>query len=133
MREKKGVKSMTLDILNKVIKENNIPKDVHLLSDSGWECDPTEMDGIFYHRGSNTIVFTQRGTNSKYEQSDEWEILYDPELKKLEGLEVYPVTTSRDYDVTEAFKKAIKKAGDFENYYGIHEKDIKPYLQIHRD
>ena len=49
MREKEGVKSMTLDILNKVIKENNIPKDVHLLSDSGWECDPTEMDGIFYH------------------------------------------------------------------------------------
>ena len=46
---------------------------------------------------------------------------------------MYPVTTSRDYDVTEAFKKAIKKAGDFENYYGIHEKDIKPYLQIHRD
>ena len=91
VREKEGVKLMTLDILNKVIKENNIPKDVHLLSDSGCECGPTEMDGFFYHRGSNTIVFTQRGTNSEYEKSGEWEILYNPELIKLEGLEAYPV------------------------------------------
>ena len=30
---------MTFDILQKIIKENNIPSNVHLTSDSGWECD----------------------------------------------------------------------------------------------
>lgn len=66
MREKEGVKLMTLDILNKVIKENNIPKDVHLLSDSGCECGPTEMDGFFYHRGSNT----SKSTINEFRQLD---------------------------------------------------------------
>ncbi len=113
---------MTMEILFRIIKENNIPKDVHFMSDSGWECDATEMDGVFYHRENNTIVFTQGGCSDReYEQSDGWEILYVPELIKLGEIEVYPVTNSMAYDVTEAFKKEIKAAGDFESYYGIHE------------
>ncbi len=68
---------MTMEILEQVIKENNIPHNVHFMSDSGWECDPTEMDGIFYNRKSNTIVFTQGScSDRKYEHSEEWEILY---------------------------------------------------------
>lgn len=50
---------MTLDVLYKIIDKNNIHEDVHLMSYSGWECAPTEMNGIFYNRKSNTIVFTQ--------------------------------------------------------------------------
>lgn len=38
---------MTFDILQKIIKENNIPSNVHLTSDSGWECDATEMNGVY--------------------------------------------------------------------------------------
>lgn len=114
---------MTMEILSKIIEENNIPKDVHFISDSGWECDATEMDGVFYNRKSNTIVFTQGAcTERDYEQSDEWEILYAPELIKINELEVYPVTNPVSYDgMTEEFKKEIKAAGDFEQYYGIKE------------
>lgn len=54
-----------MELLERIIKENNIPKDVHFMSDSGWECDPTEMDGVFYNRQSNTIVFTQGGLSER--------------------------------------------------------------------
>ena len=53
---------MTFDILQKIIKKNNIPRNVHLTSDSGWECNATEMDGIYYNQSINEIVFTQEGS-----------------------------------------------------------------------
>ena len=82
---------MTMELLCKIIEENNIPRDVHFVSDSGWECEPTEMDGVFYHQENNTIVFTQGVCSEReYEQAEEWEILYAPDLIKLDGLEVYP-------------------------------------------
>ena len=113
---------MTMDILYRIIEENNIPRDVHFMSDSGWEGGPTEMDGVFYHRESNTIVFTQGGCSEQgYDQAEEWEILYMPELIKIEGLEVYPVSNAMSSGVTEVFKKELKAAGDFESYYGIRE------------
>lgn len=112
---------MTMEILCRIIEENNIPKNVHFMSDSGWEGGPTEMDGLYYHRESNTIVFTQG--DSSQQASDGWEILYMPELIKLEELEVYPADSVASYGVTEAFKKEIKAAGDFESYYGIPETD----------
>lgn len=72
---------MTMERLSQIIEENKIPMDVHFMSDSGWECDPTEMDGVFYNRKSNTIVFTQGGCSGReYACSGEWEILYAPDL-----------------------------------------------------
>lgn len=50
---------MKFEKLQKIIEENQIPNDVELLSDSGWECCATNMDAIFYNPTSNTIVFTQ--------------------------------------------------------------------------
>ena len=50
---------MTFKFLQKLIKDNNIPEDVKLLSDSGWECFETEMNGVWYSEKDNTIVFTQ--------------------------------------------------------------------------
>ena len=115
---------MTLDVLYQIIDENNIPEDVHLMSDSGWECAPTEMNGIFYNQKSNTIVFTQGECSEReYEQLDEWEVLYVPGLIKIQELEVYPSTNAIAYGLTEAYKKAIKAAGDFESYYGVRETD----------
>lgn len=49
---------MTLKLLNELCQKNNIPKDVILMSDSGWECCETEMDAIWYSKEINTIVFT---------------------------------------------------------------------------
>lgn len=117
---------MTMEFLERVLKENNIPKDVHFMSDSGWEGGPTGMEGIFYNKHSNTIVFTQGdGSDREYERLDEWEILYIPGLIKLEGLEVYPTFHFMNDRITEEFKKALKLAGDFEMFYGIRETEDK--------
>lgn len=50
---------MTFEKLEKIIKNNGIPKNVHLMSDSGWEVSQTEMDGVWYDEKENTIIFTQ--------------------------------------------------------------------------
>ena len=55
---------MTVKQLNEILKEHNVPEDAQLMSDSGWECDPTEMDAVWYEPMHNTVIFTQGG---KYE------------------------------------------------------------------
>ena len=52
---------MTFEILKKIIEKHNIPEDVELLSDSGWECSETDMDGVWYNEKRNEIIFTQHG------------------------------------------------------------------------
>lgn len=56
---------MTFNKVMEVFKANNIPNDARLMSNSGWECDATDMDGIYYNQDTNTIIFTQGG---KYER-----------------------------------------------------------------
>ena len=69
---------MTLELLNKIIEENNIPKDVHLMSDSGWECGETEMNRIYYNRKENVLIFTQHGDRcDSWFEEDDWDLLYD--------------------------------------------------------
>lgn len=60
--------------LCKIIKNNNIPETVHLMSDSGWECGETEMNGILYNEKENIIVFKQ-DTNNLEEYYKNWKIL----------------------------------------------------------
>lgn len=50
---------MTISKVLKIIRDNNIPEDVTIESDSGWECGPTKMDGIWYNKKKNKIIFTQ--------------------------------------------------------------------------
>ena len=50
---------MTFLELEKFMKDYNIPKDVKLMSNSGWECDATEIDGVYYCKEENVIHFTQ--------------------------------------------------------------------------
>lgn len=118
---------MTMELLKWIIEENNIPKDVHFMSDSGWECDPTEMNGVYYNIQSNTIIFTQGYgmTEYEYDQSDEWEILYCPGLIKIQEIEIYPASGWMSLGLNTAFKRALKEAGDFEQYYGIKETEDK--------
>ena len=117
---------MTMELLQQILKENYIPPNVHFMSDSGWECDPTEMDGVYYNIRSNTIIFTHgHGSDREYEQSEEWEILYCPELIKIQELEIYPAFSWMSHDLNEEFKQALKAAGDFEQYYGIKETEDK--------
>lgn len=50
---------MTKKELKELIEKHTISSDVKLLSDSGWQFDKTEMDGVFYNEKENHIVFTQ--------------------------------------------------------------------------
>ena len=59
---------MTFERLSNLVNKYNIPKNVHLLSDSGWEGDATEMCGVYYNEKQNVIIFTQE--ISKYERYD---------------------------------------------------------------
>lgn len=67
---------MKLNTLLKLINKHNIPDDVLLQSDSGWECGATDMDCVYYNRKLNVIVFTQyiSGNDSYFNELD-WEIL----------------------------------------------------------
>lgn len=56
---------MTFEELEDIITRNNIPKNVTLLSDSGWECCATDMDGVYYDETKNELIFTQN--ISKYD------------------------------------------------------------------
>lgn len=62
---------MTFEKLENIIKNNNIPKNVLLQSDSGWECCETEMNGVYYNEIENRIIFTQYF--SKYERYDKYD------------------------------------------------------------
>lgn len=67
---------MTFAQLYKLIETNHIPSDVTLMSDSGWECDATHMDGVYYNEEENVIVFTQHiHSNDSYFKDKKWKVL----------------------------------------------------------
>ncbi len=72
---------MTVGKFAQIIKENNIPEDAVMLSDSGWECFSTDMDGVYYNKETNEIVFTQEGDKYDHEYYDkpEWKLLHSME------------------------------------------------------
>ena len=83
---------MTYKLLTKIIEENNIPQDFKLMSDSGWECGETEMDGIFYNKEKNVLIFTQEG--NKYDGwhlKDGWVCVYGKlkDFKDEHGFDFY--------------------------------------------
>ena len=77
---------MTVSALNEILKENNIPEDVELMSDSGWECGATKMNGIYYNEDAKIIVFTQSGSryDHYYDQKD-WKQLFGVDMGKGEN------------------------------------------------
>ena len=67
---------MKLNKLLELIDKHNIPDDVLLGSDSGCECGVTNMDGVYYNRKLNVIVFTQHvDTSDYYFNKLDWEML----------------------------------------------------------
>lgn len=71
---------MTLGQLNKLMVEHNIPDDAKLMSDSGWECSATDMDGIYYNPTENIVVFTQTAEPyESYHQDSDWKLIYQRE------------------------------------------------------
>lgn len=71
---------MTANKLAKILLDANLPDNVVIMSDSGWECWATDMDGIFYNAEENYMVVTQ---GSKYDLDEYigWKVLYIKDLK----------------------------------------------------
>lgn len=42
-----------------------LPPNAEILSNSGWECDPTDIGGIWYNPGLNEVHLTQGGKYQK--------------------------------------------------------------------
>lgn len=84
--EQKKFTELTFEILFKIITQYNIPHNVHLMSDSGWECDATDMMGIFYNEEDNILVFTQDfdywNDENSYFRYNEGHISYDGKIYK---------------------------------------------------
>jgi hypothetical protein len=67
-------------MLKKIFEDNHIPEDAILMSDSGWECDATDMNGIYYNSNENVIVITQEGSRfEKYYDNENWSLLHSNE------------------------------------------------------
>jgi hypothetical protein len=76
---------MTFKKLKQVIEKNNIPEDVTLMSDSGWECGPTQMNGVYYNEDEKVIVFTQEEDDyDGYYTSSLWKLLYSLDDERSE-------------------------------------------------
>lgn len=73
---------MTFKLLHRILIKHDIPENVKLMSDSGWECSATEMNGVYYNREENVLVFTQEGDESDYRyfEDNKWELLYRRDL-----------------------------------------------------
>lgn len=64
---------MTIEKLNRILKENNIPKDAVLMSDSGWELWATDTDGVYYNAEDNIVVLKPEcNEEDYYGESSEW-------------------------------------------------------------
>lgn len=77
---------MTIEILKDLCEKYHIPPDVELFSDSGWECGPTDMNGVYYNAERKAIVFTQGqyfelSSNLAYSSTDGWQIIYFEPMK----------------------------------------------------
>lgn len=56
-----------------LLYKHSIPESVTMKSDSGWECGPSEMNGVYYNIVENIIIFTQEfSINNSYSEDSNW-------------------------------------------------------------
>ena len=112
---------MTFTYLREIMEIHNIPEDVRLMSDSGWECDATDMAGVFYHKKDNIIVFTQsaRYSDSDFYKENGWKEVSHKWTEK----EVFFRSIWRDYNqkietgimlTDEDYRRAIEQTIEFD-------------------
>ena len=65
---------------------NQIDNNAVIMTDSGWECDETEVNMVYYNAKTNVIMLTRKyGNYETYEDSDDWKLLwFHPDLVKEE-------------------------------------------------
>ena len=68
--------------LIKVLK--SLPSNVFIETDSGWECDPTDVNAAYYSSLKNVLVLTRKpeGNYRYYEASLKWKcVFYDEDSR----------------------------------------------------
>ena len=48
-----------MNAIELMMKLDKVPGDAEVMSDSGWECDPTNCSRMFYDEETNTVFLTQ--------------------------------------------------------------------------
>ena len=59
---------MTYRELKEIIEKNNIPEDVVICSNSGWECGATDVEAVYYSASKNEIHLTQKLDGQDYDE-----------------------------------------------------------------
>ena len=95
---------MTYGILKKVFEDNHIPEDAILMSDSGWECDPTHMDGVFYNQEANVVVFTQDSEYQYDYEEEPWQLIYGSNICEELG-----ISEERKQEIDNILKETERK------------------------
>ena len=50
---------MKINELLSLLNKHKIPLNADIQNDSGWECDATDVGGVYYNEVTNTVVLTQ--------------------------------------------------------------------------
>lgn len=68
---------MTLGQMNYIMEKNNVHYNAKIMSDSGWECGPSDCDGVYYNRTENIIMICQgdTGNDRYYREHEDWDEL----------------------------------------------------------
>lgn len=128
---------MTLEKLLQIYQVDDIPMDAALESDSGWECGPTNMDGVYYNPDESRVIFTQ-GIGSEYDYCEpEWKILFkipSEFYKNINSIlyvddDIMLSPMSNNNYIETQFKYELKKNNEFELYYGVKESEER-YKEI---
>lgn len=60
-----------------IIINFNLPSDSEIRTDSGWECDDTEVDMVYYNSKTKVLMLTRRlGNYDTYEENEDWKLLW---------------------------------------------------------
>lgn len=65
-----------------------VPSDAAIMTDSGWECDATEVNLVYYNAKTKVLMLTREyGNYEQYADSDDWKLLWKHPEVKLESEE----------------------------------------------
>lgn len=69
--------TITVGVLIELLTSNGIDPKAAIMTDSGWECDETEVDAIYYNSKTNVLMLTRElGNEYVYADCDDWELLW---------------------------------------------------------
>ena len=69
--------SINVETLIGIFINNKIDSNAVIMTDSGWECDETEVDMVYYNSKTNVVMLTRKNGNyDVYEDSDDWKLLW---------------------------------------------------------